>query len=66
MKNTAPIPRIRRLGKQYLMAFRAEIGLPVVLDIDGMDESHDLIDGCVLHVVCRTLCDDSMAHVAVL
>ena len=48
------------------MTFRAEIYLPVVLDINGMDEFHRFVEGRIFHFAGFSLGYKGMAEVAIL
>ena len=52
-------------GIQLTMAFRTEISFPVVFHINGVFEFHQIIDGGILNIPCRSLGNDAMAHIAI-
>ena len=56
---------IEFLRVQDPVTFRAKIDLPIVFDINGMDEFHGLIDIGVFHSGCRPLCYDGMTQITV-
>ena len=53
------------LRVQNPVTFGAEINLPVVFNVNGMDEFHGFIDICVLQPGSGTLCNNGMAQVTI-
>ena len=48
------------------MAFRTQVLFPAIPDIYRMDELHGFIDRGILHIMSRTLGNNSVAKIAIL